>query len=83
MAEFVAELTQRLVTAHGLTTLMVTHSMRQALDLGTRTIMLHEGRIVLDIAGERRKSMTVDGLVEMFRRVRGGAELDDDSLRIG
>jgi putative tryptophan/tyrosine transport system ATP-binding protein len=83
MAEFVAELTQRLVTAHGLTTLMVTHSMRQALDLGTRTIMLHEGRIVLDIAGERRKSMTVDDLVEMFRRVRGGAELDDDSLRIG
>ncbi|WP_028033053.1 ABC transporter ATP-binding protein [Chelativorans sp. J32] len=83
MAEFVAELTQRLVTSHRLTTLMVTHSMRQALDLGTRTIMLHEGRVVLDIAGERRKNMTVDGLVEMFRRVRGGAELDDDSLRIG
>ncbi|WP_011582186.1 MULTISPECIES: ABC transporter ATP-binding protein [Chelativorans] len=83
MAEFVAEITQRLVTAHHLTTLMVTHSMRQALDLGTRTIMLHEGRIVLDIVGERRKNMTVDGLVEMFRRVRGGAELDDDSLRIG
>ncbi|WP_309085450.1 ABC transporter ATP-binding protein [Chelativorans sp.] len=83
MAEFVAGLTQRLVAAHGLTTLMVTHSMRQALDLGTRTIMLHEGRIVLDITGERRKNMGVDDLVEMFRRVRGGAELDDDSLRIG
>ena len=83
MAEFVAELTQRLVSAHGLTTLMVTHSMRQALDLGTRTVMLHEGRIVLDITGERRKSMTVDDLVAMFRRVRGGEELDDDSLRIG
>lgn len=83
MAEFVAELTQRLVTAHRLTTLMVTHSMRQALDLGTRTIMLHEGRIVLDISGEKRRSMTVDGLVDMFRRVRGGEELDDDALRIG
>lgn len=83
MAEFVADLTQRLVTAHRLTTLMVTHSMRQALDLGTRTVMLHEGRIVLDIAGEKRAETTVDGLVDMFRRVRGGAELDDDSLRIG
>ncbi|WEX10137.1 ABC transporter ATP-binding protein [Chelativorans sp. AA-79] len=83
MAEFVAELTQRLVSAHRLTTLMVTHSMRQALDLGTRTIMLHEGLIVLDITGDRRRDMTVDDLVEMFRRVRGGAELDDDSLRIG
>ncbi len=83
MAEFVAELTQRLVTTHGLTTLMVTHSMRQALDLGARTIMLHEGRIVLDITGDKRTSMTVDDLVDMFRRVRGGAELDDDALRIG
>ncbi|MCT8998501.1 ABC transporter ATP-binding protein [Chelativorans intermedius] len=83
MAEFVVELTQRLVKAHGLTTLMVTHSMRQALDLGTRTVMLHEGRIVLDITGERRSSMDVDDLVAMFRKVRGGEELDDDSLRIG
>ncbi|MCT7375591.1 ABC transporter ATP-binding protein [Chelativorans salis] len=83
MAEFVVDLTRRLVAEHGLTTLMVTHSMRQALDLGSRTIMLHEGRIVLDIAGERRKNMDVDDLVAMFRRVRGGEELDDDSLRIG
>src|SRR5690606_8550074 len=83
MAEFVAELTQRLVSAHGLTTLMVTHSMRQALDLGARTTMLHEGEIVLDLSGEERRRMTVDGLVDMFRKVRGGAELDDDALRIG
>ncbi|GAA4523727.1 ABC transporter ATP-binding protein [Chelativorans composti] len=83
MAEFVANLTEKLVVEHKLTTLMVTHSMRQALDHGTRTIMLHEGQIVLDISGERRRTMTVDDLVDMFRRVRGGAELDDDSLRIG
>src|SRR5690606_9846293 len=55
MAEFVSGLTRRLVAQHGLTTLMVTHSMRQALDLGTPTIMLHEGRIVLDLAGEKRE----------------------------
>jgi len=83
MAEFVANLTEKLVKQHGLTTLMVTHSMRQALDHGTRTVMLHEGQVVLDIAGDRRHTMKVDDLVEMFRKVRGGAELDDDALRIG
>jgi putative tryptophan/tyrosine transport system ATP-binding protein len=80
MAEFVTGLTRRLVAAHGLTTLMVTHSMRQALELGTRTIMLHEGRIILDVAGEQRAGLNVDDLVAMFRRVRGGEQLDDDAL---
>lgn len=46
-AAFVLELTDQIVNANGLTTLMVTHSMRQALDHGERTIMLHQGRIVL------------------------------------
>ncbi len=80
MAEFVSGLTARLIAAHGLTTLMVTHSMRQALDLGTRTIMLHEGRIIFDVSGEERAGLGVDDLVAMFRRVRGGEALDDDSL---
>jgi len=82
MAEFVADLTQRVVAEHRLTTLMVTHSMRQALDLGTRTVMLHEGRIILDVGGEERKSLGVEDLVDMFRRTRGQA-LDDDELLIG
>lgn len=80
MAEFVLDLTRRLVAAHRLTTLMVTHSMRQALDLGGRTVMLHEGRVILDVAGEARAGLSVDDLVAMFRRVRGGAPLDDDAL---
>jgi putative ABC transport system ATP-binding protein len=82
MAEFVTGLTRRIVEDHHLTTLMVTHSMRQALDLGTRTIMLHEGRIVLDVGGAERSSLTVEDLVAMFRRQRG-IELDDDELLIG
>jgi len=82
MAEFVAGLTRRTVEEHRLTTLMVTHSMRQALDLGTRTVMLHEGRIVLDVAGSERGRLTVEDLVAMFRRQRG-QELDDDELLIG
>jgi putative ABC transport system ATP-binding protein len=82
MAEFVVELTRRIVEEHRLTTLMVTHSMRQALDLGTRTIMLDEGRLVLDVKGDQRTGLTVDDLVAMFRRARGRS-LDDDALLIG
>src|SRR5690606_4905306 len=51
-ADFVLELTNRIVTEQRLTTLMVTHSMRQALDMGERTVMLHEGKVVLDVAGK-------------------------------
>ncbi len=82
MAEFVIDLTRRTVSEHKLTTLMVTHSMRQALDLGTRTIMLHEGKVVLDVKGSERSGLGVDDLVKMFRRVRGQT-LDDDALLIG
>jgi putative ABC transport system ATP-binding protein len=82
MAETVLDLTRRTVAEHGLTTLMVTHSMRQALDLGTRTIMLHEGVIVLDVKGDERVGLGVDDLVAMFRRVRGRT-IDDDALLIG
>ena len=78
-AEFVLELTREIVAEQQLTTLMVTHSMRQALDCGTRTIMLHEGRIWFDVAGERRAGLDVPDLVAMFAEVRG-ARLDDDSL---
>lgn len=82
MAEFVVELTRRTVAEYRLTTLMVTHSMRQALELGTRTVMLHEGKIVLDVKGDQRAGLTIDDLVEMFRRQRGQA-LDDHALLIG
>jgi putative ABC transport system ATP-binding protein len=77
--EFVLELTREIVAEQQLTTLMVTHSMRQALDCGTRTVMLHEGRICFDVAGERRAGLDVPDLVAMFAEVRG-ARLDDDSL---
>jgi putative tryptophan/tyrosine transport system ATP-binding protein len=82
MAEYVMELTQSLVNENKLTTLMVTHSMRQALDFGTRTIMLHAGNIVLDVSGDNRKNLGVEDLIEMFRKVRG-QNLDDDELLIG
>jgi putative tryptophan/tyrosine transport system ATP-binding protein len=78
-ADFVLELTREIVAEQRLTTLMVTHSMRQALDCGSRTVMLHEGRICFDVAGERRAGLDVPDLVALFAGVRG-ARLDDDSL---
>ncbi len=81
-ADFVLQLTQRIVSEHRLTTLMVTHSMRNALDYGSRTVMLHEGKVAFDIAGERRQNLDVPDLLALFAKVRG-EQLDDDSLLLG
>ena len=81
-AAFVLELTDRVVQEGRLTTLMVTHSMRQALDYGTRTVMLHQGQVVLDVSGEERARLEVADLLAMFERTRG-EELSDDSLLLG
>lgn len=82
-AEFVLGLTHRIVEQHGLTAVMVTHSMRHALDHGSRTVMLHEGRVVFDVAGAERASLDVPDLLALFARVRGGEQLADDSLLLG
>ncbi|GAA0586264.1 ABC transporter ATP-binding protein [Caenispirillum bisanense] len=81
-AAFVMELTDRIVGEKQLTTLMVTHSMRQALDHGHRTVMLHAGDVVLDVEGDARRGMKVEDLLHMFEKVRG-EEVDDDSLILG
>ncbi|WKB53396.1 ABC transporter ATP-binding protein [Eleftheria terrae] len=78
-AAFVLELTARIVAENGLTAMMVTHSMRQALDYGSRTVMLHEGRVILDVAGSERAGLDVPDLLQMFERTRG-EKLDDDKL---
>jgi putative ABC transport system ATP-binding protein len=81
-AQRVLELTDRIVREHGLTTLMVTHSMRQALDHGTRTVMLHQGKVAFDVAGERRARLDVPQLVALFGSAHGEA-LADDALLVG
>ncbi|HVG71840.1 MAG TPA: ATP-binding cassette domain-containing protein, partial [Vicinamibacterales bacterium] len=78
-AAFVLELTARIVEGSKLTAMMVTHSMRQALDFGSRTVMLHEGRVILDVMGEERAGMDVPDLLHMFQKTRG-EKLDDDKL---
>jgi putative ABC transport system ATP-binding protein len=81
-AEFVLDLTREIVAEQHLTTLMVTHSMRQALECGERTIMLDAGRICLDVAGPERAGLEVADLVARFADARGQA-LEDDSLLLG
>ena len=65
-AELVTELTDKIVAQGKLTTLMVTHNMQQALRLGNRIVMMHEGKIVFSADAERKKSLTVD---DLLRRV--------------
>ena len=73
----VMELTDRLVQENHLTTLMITHNMRDAIRYGNRLLMLHNGRIVLDISGEEKARLTVADLMDMFRK-DSGREYDND-----
>lgn len=81
-AAFVLELTQEIIAEQKLTALMVTHSMKQALEVGDRTVMLHQGQVVFDIAGEERQGLEVKDLLDLFEKQRG-LEVEDDSLLLG
>jgi putative ABC transport system ATP-binding protein len=73
-------LTSQFVENQGLTALMITHNMQQALANGDRTLMMDGGRIVLDLTGEERRQMTVQGLIDRFSQVRHSALLEDELL---
>ena len=78
-AEKVLALTREIVEGKHLTCLMVTHNLKNALELGTRTLMMDAGRIVLDIRGEERQGLSVEQLLEKFR-AGAGRELDNDRI---
>lgn len=78
-AEKVLELTKKIVSEQNITCLMVTHNMQQALSLGNRTLMMDAGHIVLDISGEERNKMTVDGLLQQFA-IQAGKEMTNDRI---
>ena len=78
----VLDLTVRLVEELSLTTLMVTHNMRQAIGLGTRLVMFHRGEIVLDIRGEEKRNLRVEDLLTRFAEVRGEEFTSDRALLI-
>jgi putative ABC transport system ATP-binding protein len=75
----IVQVTNKIVEETHLTTIMVTHNMRQALEMGTRTIMMHEGEVLFDFSGEERRNLTVARLLEMFAEVRQ-QELADDRI---
>ena len=74
-SKFVMDLTNRIVKEKKLTTLMVTHSLSQALQYGSRTIMLHEGQLIYDVSGEERAGLTPQDLMRQF-----GDTVDNDRL---
>ena len=76
----VLDATEKIVTRDNLTTLMITHNMRDAIAHGNRLIMMYEGRIVLDISGEAKKNLTVEDLLAKFGQATGSTEADDKLL---
>jgi putative ABC transport system ATP-binding protein len=78
-AEKVLTLTRQIVEEENLTCLMITHNMQSALELGNRTLMMDSGRIILDIAGEKRQGLTVEDLLQQFKAGVGKA-LDNDRM---
>ncbi len=75
-ASIVLDITQKVVTENNLTTLMITHNMRDAIKYGNRIIMMNNGRIILDISGEEKKQLTVDILLKKFESDKS-VELND------
>ena len=76
----VLDATERIVGKDHLTTLMITHNMKDAIAHGNRLIMMYEGRIVIDVSGEEKKKLTVHQLLELFSKVSGSDEADDTLL---
>ncbi|SFA50073.1 putative ABC transport system ATP-binding protein [Parageobacillus thermantarcticus] len=70
-AELITNLTKDIVKQYGLTTLMVTHNMQQAIDLGNRLIMMDKGQIILEVDENEKKGLTVEKLLAEFQRIRG------------
>jgi len=77
----IIKLTRRFIESPGLTVLMVTHSMNQALELGSRIIMMHNGEIIDDISGPLRQRLTTDDLLYKFAEVRKKEMLTDELFR--
>ena len=74
----VLEATQRIVEKNNLTTLMITHNMRDAIAYGNRLIMMYDGNIAVDVSGEEKKNLTVEQLLNLFSQASGSTEVDDN-----
>ncbi|WP_442785827.1 ABC transporter ATP-binding protein [Lentibacillus sp. Marseille-P4043] len=81
-AELITKLTDDVISKFNLTTLMVTHNMQQALDLGNRLIMMDKGQIILDVNGEEKQKLTIEDLLKEFQRIRG-TKFESDRAVLG
>jgi putative ABC transport system ATP-binding protein len=79
-AELITNITREIVEKFELTTLMVTHNMQQAIDLGNRLIMMDKGQVILEVEEENKKELTVKGLLDEFQRIRGEAMASDRAV---
>jgi putative ABC transport system ATP-binding protein len=77
----VIKLTKRFIERGNLTTLMVTHSMQQALEMGNRTVMMHQGQIIDDISEKEKRQLTVEDLLEKFAELRKSEKLTDEIIK--
>lgn len=76
----VLQLSRQIVEENHLMTMMVTHNMKDAISYGNRLIMMHEGRVILDIKGEQKKHLTVEMLLEQFAKASGDEFVNDRAL---
>ena len=72
----IMKLTEKIVSEHKITTLMVTHNLGYALDFGNRLTMLHAGNVLFDVIGEQKKEQTIDGLINLFHQAQDGVISD-------
>ena len=77
----VLEITDRIVTENKLTTLMITHNMHDAIAYGNRLIMMHEGRVVVDVSGDEKKKLTISQLLGLFEKA-SGSEFANDKVML-
>jgi len=81
-AEKVLELTRSIVEDNRITCMMITHNMQSALDLGNRTLMMDQGKVIYDVTGDERSRLTIGDLTDKFRQLSGRA-LDNDRMLLG
>lgn len=78
-AKKVLDLTEKIVARDNLTTIMITHNMKDAIAIGNRLIMMNDGKIIYDVSGEEKKALTTADLLAKFK-VTSGSELDNDRI---
>jgi putative ABC transport system ATP-binding protein len=80
MSSKVLELTSQIVNENKMTTLMITHDLNDAISFGNRLIMLHRGKIILDIYGDEKKKLTTESLLDYFKNIADKGVLSDRTL---